>query len=173
MRVAHAPGMPGTFARHWLKRKSIFSDPGMHHGTCITHVPCCMSGSLTRDGGENVPGIPGACATRNITYLARGPWLLMTWRSKESGHQQPCHGPSSPEIWLLQHLKVNTYLTNILRYYFILCKRKVQIVALYKWIRYYATTRWPTKCYSIEASYHIVNNVNIIFGTAYYEHIYW
>ena len=22
----------------------------------------------------NVPGIPGACATRNFTYLARGPW---------------------------------------------------------------------------------------------------
>ena len=24
--------------------------------------------------GENIPGIPGACATRNVTYLARGPW---------------------------------------------------------------------------------------------------
>ena len=24
-------------------------------------------------GGENVPGIPGACATRNFTHLARGP----------------------------------------------------------------------------------------------------
>ena len=24
--------------------------------------------------GENVPGIPGACATRNVTYLVRGPW---------------------------------------------------------------------------------------------------
>ena len=39
------------------------------------HVPCCMSGSLTRGGGENIPGIPGACATRNLTYLARGPWM--------------------------------------------------------------------------------------------------
>ena len=48
----------------------------MHHGTCVTHVPCCMSGSLTRGGGENVPGIPGACATRNFTYLARSPWKL-------------------------------------------------------------------------------------------------
>ena len=26
-------------------------------------------------GGENVPGIPGACATHNFTYLARGPWF--------------------------------------------------------------------------------------------------
>ena len=34
----------------------------MHHGTCVTHVPWCMSGSRTRGGGENVPGIPGACA---------------------------------------------------------------------------------------------------------------
>ena len=33
-----------------------------------------MSGSLTRGGGENVPGIPGACATRNYKYLVRGPW---------------------------------------------------------------------------------------------------
>ena len=24
-----------------------FSDPDMHHGTCVTHVPWCMSGSLT------------------------------------------------------------------------------------------------------------------------------
>ena len=50
------------------------SYPGMHHGTFVTHVPWCMSGSLTSGGGENVPGIPGACATFNFTYLARGPW---------------------------------------------------------------------------------------------------
>ena len=25
----------------------------MHHGTCVTHMPWCMSGSLTRGGGEN------------------------------------------------------------------------------------------------------------------------
>ena len=33
-----------------------------------------MSRSLTFGGGENVPDIPSACATRNFTYLARGPW---------------------------------------------------------------------------------------------------
>ena len=27
-------------------------------------------------GGENFPGIPGACAIRNSTYLARGPWAI-------------------------------------------------------------------------------------------------
>ena len=39
---AHAPGMPGTFSPPpWV------SDPDMHHGTCVTHVPWCMPGSLT------------------------------------------------------------------------------------------------------------------------------
>ena len=62
------------FPHHRLQRKLLVSDPGMHHGTCVTHVPWCMSGSLNCGGGENVPGIPGPCATRNFTYLARGPW---------------------------------------------------------------------------------------------------
>ena len=50
-----------VFPRRRLQRKPPISDPGMHHGTCVTHVPWCMSGSLTRGGGENVPGIPDAC----------------------------------------------------------------------------------------------------------------
>ena len=33
------------FPHHRLQRKLLVSDPGMHHGTCITHVPWCMSGS--------------------------------------------------------------------------------------------------------------------------------
>ena len=42
LRVAHAPGMPGTFSPPpWV------NDPDMHHGTCVTHVPWCMPGSLT------------------------------------------------------------------------------------------------------------------------------
>ena len=63
------------FPRRRIQRKQLVSDPGRHHGTCVTHVPWCMSGSLTRDGGEIVPGILGACATRNFAYLVRGPWL--------------------------------------------------------------------------------------------------
>ena len=45
----------------------------MHHGTCATHLPWCMLWSLARAGGENIPGIPGACAIHNFAYLARGP----------------------------------------------------------------------------------------------------
>ena len=52
-----------VFPRRRFQRKPLVSDPGMHHGTCVTHVPWCMSGLLTCGDGENVPGIPGACAT--------------------------------------------------------------------------------------------------------------
>ena len=51
-----------VFPRHRLQRKPLGSYPGMHHGTCVTHVPWRMSWSRTRGGGLNVPGIPGACA---------------------------------------------------------------------------------------------------------------
>ena len=74
--VAHAPGMPGTFSP-----PPRVSHPYMHHGTCVMHAPRCMPGSLTsgflwRRWRGNVPGIPGACATRNFTYLIRGPCTL-------------------------------------------------------------------------------------------------
>ena len=41
LRVAHAPGMPGTFSP-----PQRFSDLDMNHGTCVTHVPWCMPGSI-------------------------------------------------------------------------------------------------------------------------------
>ena len=60
----------------WLRRHVSHID--RHRFLCYGHSTnkCSSrtSGSLTRDGGENVPGIPGACATRNFTYLVRGPW---------------------------------------------------------------------------------------------------
>ena len=82
------------FARHRLQRKPLVSDPGMHHDTCVTHMPWCMSGSLTRGDGENVLGIPSACATRNFTNLVRGPWakIQMLWRIYELADQTPRAG---------------------------------------------------------------------------------
>ena len=88
--VAHAPGMPGTFfSRQRLQRKPLVSGPGMHHGKCVTHVPWCMSGSLIRGGEENVPGIPGACATRDFAYLVRCPCNLMIWISSATSGKLP------------------------------------------------------------------------------------
>ena len=74
-----------VFPRHRFQRKPLVIDPDMHHGTCVKHVPWCMSGSITNDGGENVPGIPGACATRNFAYLVRGPCLCLWNRKSISG----------------------------------------------------------------------------------------
>ena len=88
LRVVHAPVMPGTFSRH----------RGLAIPTCIT----ARAWSTYRDAcrvrwlkvfievgdGENVPGIPGACATRIFTYLIRSPWLLMSWQCKATSGQR-------------------------------------------------------------------------------------
>ena len=78
------------FSHHRLQRKPLVSDLHMHHGTCVTHVPWCMSGSLIRSDGENVPGIPGVCATHSFAYLVRGPCqLLPPFQWDSTGHC--CH----------------------------------------------------------------------------------
>ena len=65
-----------VFPTRRLQRKPLVSDPGMHHCTCVKHVPWCMSGSLTC-GGENIPGIPGACAPAilRIWHEAHDLWI--------------------------------------------------------------------------------------------------
>ena len=64
LRVGHAPGMLGTFSSPpWV------SDPDMHHGTCVTHVSWCMSGSLTSG------------------------FLWSRWRGKRSRHSRRMRNP--------------------------------------------------------------------------------
>ena len=108
LRVVHAPGMPGTFSRHRLQRKPLVSDPGMHHGTGVTYVPWRMWGSLTRGGGENVPGIPCACATRNFTCLARGPCISVA-RPKIFKCSNQCTGVHNV-------LRINMHMLTPFRY---------------------------------------------------------
>ena len=62
------------FPRHGLQRKPLVSDPDMNHGTCVTHVPWFMSGSLTRGGEETFPAFPTHAQPSIFTYLVRGPW---------------------------------------------------------------------------------------------------
>ena len=62
LRVAHAPGMPGTFPP-----PPLVSDPEMDHGTCVTYVPWCIPGSLT----------------------SGFPWSR--WRGKRSRHSRRMH----------------------------------------------------------------------------------
>ena len=71
-----------VFPRRRLQRKPLLSDPGMHHDTCVTHVPWCMSGSFNCGDGKNVPGIPGACA----------PAILRIWQEAHGrGYSQTCN----------------------------------------------------------------------------------
>ena len=63
MRVANAPGMPGTFSP-----PPRVSDPDMHHGTCVRHVLWCMPGSLTSGWRWKRSRHSGACATHNFMY---------------------------------------------------------------------------------------------------------
>ena len=87
LRVAHAPGMPGTFSP-----PPRIGDPDMHHGTCWDRLLAIF---LEVDGGENVSGILGACAARNIMYLAGGPWWKHILTSCSIEICNPTKAPSS------------------------------------------------------------------------------
>ena len=52
-----------------FKRNRV-SDPDMHHGTCVTHVPWRMTGSLNHGGGETF-----------LAFLAHAqPAILRIWQ---------------------------------------------------------------------------------------------
>ena len=91
LRVAHAPGMPGTFSppptsMETTSWRSRHASRHVRHARAVMHVR-----SLTRGSGENVPGIPGACATRNSTYLVRDPRIGQSPVSApRSYHQERC-----------------------------------------------------------------------------------
>ena len=54
------------FPRHRLQRKLLVSDPSIHHGMCVTHVPWCMSGSLIRDDRKTFPEFPAHAQAANL-----------------------------------------------------------------------------------------------------------
>ena len=94
LRVARAPGMPGTFSP-----PPQFSDPDLHHGTCVTHVPWCMSGSLTRSflwsrsRGKTFPAFLAHARSVIFLYLVRGPW-------KPSHHYWPFVRETTSLWWM-------------------------------------------------------------------------
>ena len=61
------------FPRHRLQGEPLIIDPGMHHGTCITHVSWCMSGSLTRGGGKSFPAFQAHVQHAICVSGIRGP----------------------------------------------------------------------------------------------------
>ena len=69
-----------VFPHRQLRRILLVRDPGMRHGTCVTHVPWCMSGLLTRGGREKWSRHSRRMRTSNFMYLARGlcnSWLIV------------------------------------------------------------------------------------------------
>ena len=72
------PGLPGTFSP-WV------SDPDMHHGTCVTHVPWCMPGSLTS----------GFFGSRWRRKSSRHPRRMHNPQFFASGKKSMCSGPES------------------------------------------------------------------------------
>ena len=79
LRVAHAPGIPGTFS-------PPFSTD--FKGNRQLAIPACITARASRTcrdacrervvTGKNVSSSSGACATHNFTHLARGPWVTAT-----------------------------------------------------------------------------------------------
>ena len=70
--VAHAPGMPGTFSRHWLQRKPFVSDPDMHHASAS-----CMSESLTRGCEETFSAFPAHAQPTIVCIWQEADGLLL------------------------------------------------------------------------------------------------
>ena len=58
-----------SFPRHQFQRKPLVNNSGMHHGTWVTHVPWCVSGSLIRDGGK-----------KGLTFLAHAQFFVSNKR---------------------------------------------------------------------------------------------
>ena len=97
LRVAHAPGMPGTFSRHRV------SDPDMHHGKCATHVPWCMRGSLT----SGFLWSPWQGKRSRIFLAHAQPAILRIWKETHTGiifrfwHMHTIHYKVSAQICIL------------------------------------------------------------------------
>ena len=79
------------FPHHQHQMNPSVSDTNMHHGTCVTHVPWCMSGSLTRGGGKTFPAF-SAHAQPAILRI----WYIMNVKYMPSSMCSPCVGLIGP-----------------------------------------------------------------------------
>ena len=109
--VAHAPEMPGTSFPPLR-----VSDPDVHHGTCVTHVPWCMPEIANQGfyfkigGGENVPGIPGT-TLRNLQCWVSGkrPMLSISFYTQQLSSwlcmtlQKTCDISAVSRYWYFMH----------------------------------------------------------------------
>ena len=109
LQIVYAPGRSGTFSS-----PPRVSDPDVHHGTCVAHVPCWMSGSLTRGllwtqwrGKRSLH--PGVCTTRNFAYLVRRHLVYEIYENICSIYNiyviyvSPGHSTNYDVRWLVSH----------------------------------------------------------------------
>ena len=75
------PGKVGEsqerFLRHRFQRKPLVSHPGMHHGTCVMHVP----ESLTRGCGKTFPTFPAHAQPVTFRISQEGHRMTPEWFS--------------------------------------------------------------------------------------------
>ena len=81
------------FPHYRLQRKPLVSDPSMHHGTCVTHMPWCMSGSLIRGGGKTSPAFPAHAQHPILSIWQEAHWLYFCY----------CIGSKTPNDSLMKY----------------------------------------------------------------------
>ena len=94
--IMHTQGMPGTFSPPpTLKKKTLVSDPGMHHGTCLARgpflpqdMPNVMYSFVWRDN----------CFTMKFyeNWLYFPSWISIPWYQVSWGHYGTHVGPTGP-----------------------------------------------------------------------------
>ena len=154
------------YPRHRLQTKPLFCDTGMNNGTCVTHVPCCMSGSLTRDGRENVPGIFRRMDSLQLYASGKRP---IAGREMVLGHWQALwwqRGSVHAFVWLnrvcfntkyyilrtkIPH-KVNNAVTN-----FEITRSKVRPKPVSTHIRYWSQITISISCYFLNYGFYYTN----------------
>ena len=114
LRVAHVPGMPGTFSS--LPR---VSDHDKHHSTCVTHVPWCMPGSL-------ISGFLWSRCWGNLSRRMHNPQFYVSGKRPITPHDgwAPCAGGdvsiifthASKGIFYLQQRFHTIYIHNCATY---------------------------------------------------------
>ena len=89
-----------VFFRHRFQRKPLVSDPGMYHDKCVSHVPGCMSGSLSRCGGGK---------RSRHSWLMRNPQFYVSGKRPIgcTGYMDPCHPWGIiPTLFVLSVLRI-------------------------------------------------------------------
>ena len=74
LRIAHMSEMPGTSSPYRRQRKPLVIYPGMHYGTCVTHVLGCMPVSLIRSGVKTFPAFPAHVQPSSLRIWQEAHW---------------------------------------------------------------------------------------------------